>query len=409
MQDWSVRGQEGPSGPPPGGAPRPVAPMVPPSMRPAAPPPGAVNAPPWAVPPAGPPTGQRQGPAGPPPPHARLAWQPAPPEPGPTFAAKVGIAAIVITIFGALAIVTAALATRSATVAQDPPPATPSPPVASPTPSSASPQPSITRTWSPSPQPVSTPPTTPSVTVAPDPGPRAWELPARQWEALPAPQPTSPLFAAQQTSIDELPPVTLTGCPDPVVVKSEKQWRADVRAQWSCVHAAWVPVFQQLGWSTEEPEVRFFPGSGSKSACGYLEAPAFYCADGPGVVYFGAGHLEMAQQWDLSVNEMVNHEYGHHLQRLAGITRVKMDLGGREVERRAELQATCWSGMMTYHNRSFPFDGRDLDSWNQRLATMLEDGVHGTRESMTYWGTRGLYAQTLGDCNTWVVDDAMVK
>ncbi|NHB84078.1 hypothetical protein G7085_03905 [Tessaracoccus sp. HDW20] len=43
-------------------------------------------------------------------------------------------------------------------------------------------------------------------------------------------------------------------------------------------------------------------------------------------MYFGQEHMEMAASWDLSVNEMVNHEYGHHLQKLAGITEAKLAL-----------------------------------------------------------------------------------
>ena len=46
------------------------------------------GAPVAAAPPAG----------GPPDPHSRLAWQPAPPEPGPTFSMGVGIAAVALTV-----------------------------------------------------------------------------------------------------------------------------------------------------------------------------------------------------------------------------------------------------------------------------------------------------------------------
>lgn len=242
-----------------------------------------------------------------------------------------------------------------------------------------------------------------SGTVAPVAGGSGWALPERQWDPLPQPDPGSPLFAAQVTALDDLAPVSLRGCPEPAVTPDEKAWKQAVRAQWSCVHAAWVPVFQKLGWPTVEPEVNFYPGEGSKSECGYLTAPAFYCSSGQGSVFFGGEHFEMAKDWDLAVNEMVNHEYGHHLQKLAGITAAKLSLPAtNENERRAELQATCWSAMMTFHNQSFGFNGDDLATWNQRLDAMREDSLHGSRASLRYWGTRGLYAGTVGDCNTWV-------
>lgn len=244
-----------------------------------------------------------------------------------------------------------------------------------------------------------------------DSGGRGWTLPARTWEPLPTLEPSDQYWNHLQTAdIYGQSPATLIGCLEPATVQTEDDYRAAVRAQWDCVHAAWVPVYEAMGWSTVEPAVEFYPGKGSKSECGYLEAPAFYCSAGDGTVYFGGDHLVMAQKWDLSVNEMVNHEYGHHIQSLAGLTSAKQQVVGTEdIERRSELQATCWSAMMTYHNSSIDFDQDDYDSWQARLETMLVDGVHGSRESLLYWGTRGLYAETLGDCNTWAVESDYVS
>lgn len=39
---------------------------------------------------------------------------------------------------------------------------------------------------------------------------------------------------------------------------------------------------------------------------------------------------------------------------------------------------------------------------------MLVDGVHGNRDSIRHWGVRGLYASTLGDCDTWVAPSELV-
>ncbi|AQP43947.1 neutral zinc metallopeptidase [Tessaracoccus flavus] len=244
----------------------------------------------------------------------------------------------------------------------------------------------------------------PTATADPAAGALQWQLPEQEWPALPAADPQSPLYEAQATALDAVEPAALVGCPEPGVVADEAAWRSAVTAQWECLHLAWTPHLVSLGWSTEPPELHFFDGLGTASECGYLEAPAFYCSTGGGSAHFGSRHLRMAGEWDLSINEMVNHEYGHHLQKLAGITDVKMGLkSSDEVERRVELQATCWSGAMTYRNESVGFDAADFASWTARLETMLVDGVHGSRDSLRYWGMRGLYAETMGDCNTWVV------
>lgn len=255
----------------------------------------------------------------------------------------------------------------------------------------------------------------PGADASPAPISRAWELPERAWERLPKPDAHSRLYAAQVAGLNALPPVVLAGCPAPRALEeesdeaSEALWRADVQAQWSCVHASWVPVLERLSLPSVEPHVAFYTGSGAASPCGFVFGPAFYCSAGAGSAYFGSEHLEMARTWDLAVKEMVNHEYGHHLQSLFGITEAKLESPGARSERRSELQALCLSAVMTYHDRSFEFDERDYESWEERLDSMLIDGVHGSRESLRYWGTRGLYASTLGDCNTWVAADAQVS
>ena len=57
---------------------------------------------------------------------------------------------------------------------------------------------------------------------------------------------------------------------------------------------------------------------------------------------------------------------------------------------------------------SVMFNEADLVAWVDRLASMREDRTHGARASLVYWGTRGLDAETLGDCNTWVAEAEQV-
>ena len=237
-----------------------------------------------------------------------------------------------------------------------------------------------------------------------------WRLPPVSWDPLPEPDPASPLFAAQSATINDVAPVTLTGCPAQARGDSVGEWQAAVRAQWHCVHSAWRPVLAEFGLSTLEPAVHFFAGDGAGSECGHVDAPAFYCAVGSGAVHFGDGHLAQARAWDLAVAEMVTHEYGHHLQALFGITANRLVApGGLQLERRSELQAVCWSAAMTSRNDAVAFDQATYDGWVARLDRMREDATHGTRASLRYWGTRGLYAETMGDCNTWVVGAALVR
>ena len=269
------------------------------------------------------------------------------------------------------------------------------------------------------PQPVPSPPlsveppqTSPTPTPPEPPAPPPpYALPPMEWDPLPTPTFSDELWTQLQADVllDESPAV-LSGCPAPQTVWNRIDYEELVRQQWHCIHTAWVGVLGELGWSTVEPPLSFYEGEGAPSDCGYFEAPAFYCSADGGSVHFGTGHLEMTYSWDLSLNEMVNHEYGHHLQNLAGITTAKMQVGAsNEVERRAELQATCWSAAMTVNNVDVDFDQDDWASWQDRLETVIVDGLHGSRESLLHWGTRGLYAETLGECNTWAVEATEVS
>ncbi|NLE97811.1 MAG: hypothetical protein GX596_07455 [Propionibacterium sp.] len=236
-----------------------------------------------------------------------------------------------------------------------------------------------------------------------------FKLPPSDFPPIPpAAAELGPQAVLQANTLYAHQPPTLSGCPLPATTQGEEEWHDAVRHQWDCVHVAWAPLFAAQGWSTSKPTVHFYPGAGSESPCGYFEAPAFYCSVDGGTVYFGSEHLKMATSWELSVNEMVNHEYSHHIQLVSGISGAWGEAAPESGLLRSELQAICWSAMMTFHNQSVDFDHEDWESWNQRLQTMRESDAHGTREVLVEWGTRGLYAGTVGDCNTWTTPELAV-
>lgn len=42
-----------------------------------------------------------------------------------------------------------------------------------------------------------------------------------------------------------------------------------------------------------------------------------------------------------------------------------------------------------------------FETFESFLRLTIEDGVHGSHDSLVYWGIRGLYSTTAGNCNTW--------
>lgn len=268
---------------------------------------------------------------------------------------------------------------------------------------SAAPEPTV-------PPPSETAPAQTDPSPSPEPGPGAWELPPRYWEPLTMPETATPdWYPLGGNTINDAPAVVLDDCPAPATVASLAEYQRLVTQQWDCLHAAFVPMFEAMGASTVRPALVFYTGIGSRSECGWIEAPAFYCSAGEGTGYFGTEHFEMTKTWDLAINEMVNHEYGHHVQKTVGITAAKLRVAnGEDVERRAELQAICWSGMLTIHSENVRFSQPEFEGWIARVDAMVSSDVHGTRQSLEYWGMRGLWAEGFGDCNTWVADDELV-
>lgn len=327
-------------------------------------------------------------------------WEPREPEKEPRRVSTLGVVllSVAIVIAGA-AVATAIFLSGDGDEAA---------PVTSPTPSQRT-SGGEQESHGPTPPEVSSP--NPSLEGIPTP---SAEMPPMEFEPLPTVTPEDPVESTLQANpIYTVPAPVLTNCPAPMTPTTEQEWRDEVRAQWTCVHEAWVPFYEEQGMPVEMPEVNFYPGEGSKSECGYFEGPAFYCGQEGGSVYFGGAHFDMALNWDLSVNEMVNHEYGHHIQMLAGISAAWGPEAGGEADpeavRRSELQAVCWSGMFTRANEAVTFDQSAMESWQSRLETMQESETHGTRDSLVEWGSRGLYAETLADCNTWVADVDAVR
>lgn len=230
-------------------------------------------------------------------------------------------------------------------------------------------------------------------------------LPPREWPALPAPNATNPDWVTLQRNAlypVQVPP--LTSCPTPATVRTLRELEAGALAQMDCIQAAWRPVLARLGFRTTEVPVYFYRGDRVDTPCGEVSAPALYCSAQGGAIYFGEATLNGASWHEFGVKDMAGHEYGHHLQAEAGMFVAEYNVGGTyESARRMELQATCVSYAMLARDDSFEMTEEVYASFEPYLRSVVEDGIHGSRDSVAYWGLRGLYSDTLGNCNTWTV------
>ncbi|HMT87944.1 MAG TPA: neutral zinc metallopeptidase [Arachnia sp.] len=261
--------------------------------------------------------------------------------------------------------------------------------------------------------------TTPSVGPPDDPDqpqppvsePQAWQLPDRSWPAIPPANSSDPNWTVVQTSaLYSVPFPAHLGCPSPGYAYDYREMETYVTQQMACIQNAWHEVQAQLGYSTADIPVYFFRGEGVSSACGYVEAPAFYCSADGGTIYFGQGTLDWATFQPFGMKDMATHEFGHHLQAQAGFFEAMYYLGSdNEIIRRSELQATCFGHGMIGRDDSFVMDEAYYRSLVDKHRQVLVDGTHGSNESNDFWGFRGLYATSLSECNTWTSPSADVE
>lgn len=284
----------------------------------------------------------------------------------------------------------------------------PSVPVASttapaPTPSEPEPDPTT-----PQPEPD---PTTPPPAPEPEPTPAGFQPPPRDFGELPPPHSNDPAWVTvQQTKFYTARFPVSQGCPEPATMADMATMQSYTTAQLACVQAAWDPVLAALGYSTHDIPHHYYSGSTITSPCGTSTAPAYYCSANGGAIYFGEDLLRDTARDQIWAKVLVGHEYGHHLQALSGVFNVFNDIpGGDEVWRRLEIQATCYSMGMLRKDRSHVLDQESFNHVERHLRSYLDDGIHGSEDSLAYWGMRGFYGDHAAECNTWVVGSDWVR
>ena len=248
------------------------------------------------------------------------------------------------------------------------------------------------------------------------PAPAATEIPAleqglpeRTWPALPAPTATDAAGRIlQRSALYEVAAPAQAGCPAPASAGSMAELAELAGGQLDCLQEAWAPELAALGLDATEIPYYFYDADGVETPCGWVEAPALYCSAQGGAIYFGVTALNGASWYDLGVKEIAGHEYGHHLQALVGMMEASAALTGNEPVRRLELQATCFAYAQIARDDSVDLTREAFDAIEPYLRATVDDGVHGSPDSVAYWGLRGLYADDLGECNTWVVPSADV-
>ncbi|WP_036555879.1 neutral zinc metallopeptidase [Nocardioides insulae] len=233
----------------------------------------------------------------------------------------------------------------------------------------------------------------------------------------PSPTPVH-LLARNPLVTDEQVALSPRTCQLPIWSDTPAAAEAYFRAAATCLDRSWGSALAHFALPFSPPELRFPQGSRTyPTSCGRKDvevAAAFYC---DGVIYLPFAGL----QTDFYDNQpavhlsLMAHEYGHHVQQLAGILPESTDRevragpstpAGLRYNRRMELQAQCFAGIFFRAHA-----GRGSISNEMLLEAETDQGRrgdwsgqsrdHGTPQHYQSWWQRGAERGSPADCNTY--------
>ncbi|GLZ35891.1 peptidase [Lentzea sp. NBRC 105346] len=196
-----------------------------------------------------------------------------------------------------------------------------------------------------------------------------------------------------------------------------------LRAALGCIETMWKPAMARANLPYQPAELQIVTQD-MQYPCGTVKADqtARYCQ---GTIYWTANNYAN----DSSPNHpgkyigQLAHEYGHHIQWLSGLLKAsgnaQYDAGGwdtpkgLDLNRRMELQATCFGGMSL---APLSHGAIPMDVINHALQDAGQRGDypqypyrdHGTPERNSAWVNHGYKNNNAAACNTWAAGDADV-
>ncbi|GGK72581.1 hypothetical protein Sme01_07980 [Sphaerisporangium melleum] len=222
----------------------------------------------------------------------------------------------------------------------------------------------------------------------------------------------SPLYATG--------PLPTADCPErPVKPGNANSAKSYILPLLDCLGTSWGAQLAKARIRFTAPRVQFIQRP--SKVCGHpwpKNAQGLYCPSQRRVVILLDKHLTR-QAEDLFLMDVIAHEYGHHVQNLAGIETAFNGLAYRgkaeyyEQYRRLELQAECLAG--AFIGSVWESLDRTAEDWDYLLEATRESGDevtkvrdHGKGRSIATWLNRGFRAGGPGACNTWAAGTASV-
>ncbi|GAB3822673.1 neutral zinc metallopeptidase [Kribbella italica] len=200
-----------------------------------------------------------------------------------------------------------------------------------------------------------------------------------------------------------------------------------------CLNRAWTPLVRAGQDQYAAPRVIFWAGT-VVSPCTSSSPTSFYCSANRTLYLKFEDDVKLwnrapddanrsfARMW---ATYTAGHEFGHHIQQLAGIlpaaARLEYDAPDQdarlEVSRRIELQASCLgAAFMGANQASYGITGLDLTIYRRYVEAQTGDENnrggprdHGARSSHQYWAAQGFNTVNSANCNTFTASASKVS
>ena len=202
----------------------------------------------------------------------------------------------------------------------------------------------------------------------------------------------------------------------------------------SSLNKSWAPVFAAANVPFQAPKLVFFSQAG-QSGCGAAQSAMgqFYCPADQGIYldtdFFDQMDRELGARGKFARDYVIAHEYGHHIQKLTGVSDQIRSLQAQNPRKanalsvRLELQADCYAGVWAALARTprtnqpviEPGDIEEAmraaqavgDDTLQRAAgqrPVPESFTHGSSEQRMRWLRRGLETGDPRQCDTFAAN-----
>jgi predicted metalloprotease len=191
----------------------------------------------------------------------------------------------------------------------------------------------------------------------------------------------------------------------------------------SSLNKTWAPVFAAANVPFQAPKLVFFSQAG-QSGCGAAQSAMgpFYCPADQGIYldtdFFDQMDRELGARGKFARDYVIAHEYGHHIQKLTGVSDQIRSLQAQNPRKanalsvRLELQADCYAGVWAAKNRD-RLEAGDMESGLNAAAAIGDDTLmrnagrraspeqftHGTSAQRMEWLRKGMQSADDAVCD----------